>query len=143
MTGRSSTRCRLLVVGMVLACGAVAAAQAPTYKLGRPPTDKELQRPSAAIAPDGTGLPPGSGTAAQGGILYVARGCSVCHGPTGTEGPGPHLAGPHQGGLRGTGSFDALYEGGNWQGRGIKNFFLPLKSGAGSMRQCRSINRAT
>ena len=127
MTGRSSMRCSLVVLVMVLACGVVAAAQGPTYNLGRSPTEEELSPPGAAIGPDGEGLPPGSGTATQGAMLFVARGCSVCHGPTGTEGPGPHLAGPHSGGLRGEGIYDALYERGNWQGRGIRNFpFSPL-----------------
>ena len=67
---------------------------------------------------------PGSGTAAQGAVLFIGRGCSICHGPTGAEGPGPHLTGTHTYSMRGTGSgYDALYEGGNFQGRGIKNFF--------------------
>ena len=109
---------------LVILCGVVIAGQGFTYKLGRPPTDDELRRPGAAVAPDGDGLPSGSGNAEQGALLFVARGCGVCHGPTGEEGPGPHLAGPHRGGLRGTSNYDALYERGNWQGRGIRNFMF-------------------
>ncbi len=32
------------------------------------------------MLPDGTNLPPGSGTAAQGAKLFVDKGCSLCHG---------------------------------------------------------------
>lgn len=105
---------------VVLAC-ASAAAQGPTYNLGRAATEEELNPAGAAIGLDGQGLPPGSGTAAEGALLYVARGCSQCHGPTGVEGPGPHLVGE-----RGSGNaeYDAFYEGGNWQGRGITNFMF-------------------
>ena len=117
-------RCSLILVVLVTVCGVVTAAQGFTYKLGRPPTDDELRRPGAAVAPDGDGLPSGSGNAEQGALLFVARGCGVCHGPTGEEGPGPHLAGPHRGGVRGTSNYDALYERGNWQGRGIRNFMF-------------------
>ena len=117
-------RCSAVVLVLVLACGAAASAQGPTYGLGRTPSDAELHRPGAAISPDGDGLPAGSGDAARGALLYVARGCGVCHGPTGEEGPGPRLAGPHRGGLRGESNYDALYERGNWQGRGIRNFMF-------------------
>jgi len=110
----------VFVAAMMLGCGAVALAQGPTYKLGRPATEQELNR-LGAIAPDGTGLPPGSGTAAQGAILYVARGCSVCHGPTGAEGPAPHLVGKPG---AGNPIYDTHYEGGNWRGRGVANFFF-------------------
>ena len=110
-----------LVAAFVLACVGAAAAQGPTYNLGRAPTEEELHPAGAAIGPEGHGLPAGSGTAAEGALLYVARGCSQCHGPTGVEGPGPHLVGE-----RGSGNpeYDAFYEGGNWQGRGIRNFMF-------------------
>ena len=94
MMGPSSMRCSLLAVAMVLAYGVAAVAQGPTFKLGRTPTERELRPTDAAIGPDGKGLPPGSGTAKAGATIYVARGCAKCHGPTGTEGPGPRLLGP-------------------------------------------------
>ena len=126
MSGRCSMRCSwlaatMLLAAMLLAGGVAVAAQGLTYELGRPPTADERRPPGAAIGPDGRGLPPGSGTAAEGALLYVARGCSGCHGPTGIEGPGPHLAGP-QG--SGNPQYDAAYEGGNWRGRGIANFMF-------------------
>ena len=114
-------RCSWIAAAIVLACAGAAAAQGTTYNLGRAPTEEELNPAGAAIGPDGQGLPDGSGTAAEGALLYVARGCSQCHGPTGVEGPGPHLVGE-----RGSGNpeYDAFYEGGNWQGRGIRNFMF-------------------
>ena len=97
MMGPSSMRCsRLAVVtvAMLLAFGVAAVAQGPTFKLGRTPTEQELRPADAAIGPDGQGLPPGSGAAKAGATIYIARGCAKCHGPTGSEGPGPRLLGP-------------------------------------------------
>ena len=96
MPGKFAMRCSLLVSAAVVAWVVVAAAQGPTYKLGRPPTEFELYPRDAHIAPNGEGLPPGHGTAKQGATVYLARGCGACHGPTGEEGPGPYLAGPQQ-----------------------------------------------
>jgi cytochrome c len=91
MRGMSSMRCNLLLWAILLACGGVAAAQVSTYNLGRPPSEQELRRADSLIAPDGEGLPPGSGTAKQGEVIYLTRGCAQCHGSTGTEGPAPPL----------------------------------------------------
>jgi cytochrome c len=52
------------------------------YGLGRAPTSAELASRDIDVGPDGVGLPPGSGTAAQGAELYKAK-CAMCHGPTG------------------------------------------------------------
>ena len=43
-----------------------AAAQLPTYGVGRPPTAEEVRAWDLTIGPDGQGLPPGSGTAVLG-----------------------------------------------------------------------------
>jgi cytochrome c len=115
-------RYSLLIALVLLAFGVVEAAQGPTYKLGRPATQEELHQPDAAISPDGDGLPPGSGTPAQGAMTYVARGCGRCHGPTLKEGPAPNLVGPRR-----PSNSMGHEEGGNWPGRGITNFpFAPL-----------------
>jgi mono/diheme cytochrome c family protein len=77
----------------MLLAGAVAlAAQSPKYGVGRPPTPEQIRDLEAAIAPDGTGLPEGSGTVAAGREVFAAR-CSKCHGEKGEGGVGPVLVG--------------------------------------------------
>ena len=44
------------------------------------------------VKPDGEGLPPGSGTVAEGERVFQTL-CIACHGPTGTEGPNDQLVG--------------------------------------------------
>ncbi|WP_276483655.1 c-type cytochrome [Paraflavitalea pollutisoli] len=44
------------------------------------------------IAPDGKGLPAGSGTATEGQTVYAVK-CAACHGKTGAEGPFQKLVG--------------------------------------------------
>jgi S-disulfanyl-L-cysteine oxidoreductase SoxD len=72
--------------------GRSMAAQSPTYGVGRPPTAAELGAIDIEVLPDGTGLPPGSGSAAIGKDVYTRR-CETCHGPTGKEGPQDVVAG--------------------------------------------------
>jgi cytochrome c len=69
-----------------------AVAQSPLLGVGRPPTADELKRLDTDVTPDGAGLPPGQGTAAEGRELYIAR-CASCHGSTGKEGPNDVLVG--------------------------------------------------
>ena len=125
MTGRSTMRCSVLVAAVILVCGVVAAAQGPTYNLGRTPTDEELKPWDAAIGIDGEGLPRGRGTAQEGEVVYRTRACGGCHGPTGLEGPAPPLVGPPR-----SDHYPAStggYPGNTWSGRGISNFpFAPL-----------------
>lgn len=63
------------------------------YAIGRTPTQDEIVGWDIDIRPDGTGLPPGSGTVMEGEILFEQK-CAVCHGVFG-EGTGrwPPLAG--------------------------------------------------
>jgi S-disulfanyl-L-cysteine oxidoreductase SoxD len=63
---------------MVGCSGAFAADNATVYGFGMTPTDAELQRFISPL-PDGRGLPPGSGSAAQGKTLYTEQ-CASCHG---------------------------------------------------------------
>ncbi|HXI31324.1 MAG TPA: cytochrome c [Vicinamibacterales bacterium] len=72
--------------------GVRVLAQSPTFGVGHAPTAAELKAIDIDIAPDGKGLPPGSGTAAAGRDVYTRR-CETCHGPTGKEGPQDVLAG--------------------------------------------------
>lgn len=77
----------------VLLAGAVALlAQSPKYGVGKPPTPEQIRDLGAAIAPDGSGLPEGSGTVAAGREVFAAR-CSKCHGEKGEGGVGPVLVG--------------------------------------------------
>jgi mono/diheme cytochrome c family protein len=71
-----------------------AAAQLPSYGVGRPPTPEEVQAWDLTIRPDGQGLPPGSGTAALGKAVYAER-CAACHGETGEDPKYSRLVGGH------------------------------------------------
>jgi S-disulfanyl-L-cysteine oxidoreductase SoxD len=87
----------LLVLAVALWVGAVASAQQPQSRspsgLGRVPSKAELQAWDIGIGPDGSELPPGSGNATQGSLVFTQRGCSNCHGSTAKEGPAPVLVG--------------------------------------------------
>jgi S-disulfanyl-L-cysteine oxidoreductase SoxD len=67
---------------LLLAIAAAAFAQSPRYGVGRAPTDDELRMSSISISPDGKGLPPGKGTAAEGKEHFTNR-CAKCHGSEG------------------------------------------------------------
>jgi cytochrome c len=106
--GKSPTDYRLLAswwtctqgsaaaIAIAVAFGAAIAAQQPSQPpsgLGRPPTPAELRAWDLSIGPEGAELPAGSGTVAQGEVVFTQRGCAACHGPTATEGPAPALVG--------------------------------------------------
>ena len=81
-----STRNSLLTLTVVLAFGAgTAAAQSPG--LGQKITEAEIAAWNIDVLPDGTGLPPGSGTPAQGAPIYAQK-CALCHGEKGVN-PAP------------------------------------------------------
>jgi len=67
-----------------------AFAQAPN--LGKPINPAEIAAWDINILPDGTGLPPGSGTPTEGARVYAAK-CSACHGQNGKGGTNAALAG--------------------------------------------------
>jgi mono/diheme cytochrome c family protein len=60
------------------------------YHIGRAATPEEIAAWDINIAPDGKGLPSGSGRVEDGATLYVSR-CAVCHGLKG-EGVKPYGA---------------------------------------------------
>ena len=78
--------------------GAARSGEPGQFGFGRAATAEEIKAWDIAISPDGTGLPPGSGTARQGAVLFQQK-CAMCHGATGTEGPAEQLVGrvPRQG----------------------------------------------
>ncbi len=69
---------RRAAVVITLALGWTAAfAQGPN--LGEPISPADIAAWDIDILPDGTGLPPGSGTAAEGQPIYALK-CAACHG---------------------------------------------------------------
>jgi cytochrome c len=117
------------LAGMLCAGGVVSSAahaqSAPNYPssmkwsvegektpmLGRGATPEEIAAYDIDANPDGSGLPPGRGTPAQGALVY-AETCQSCHGE---KGKGPNYAlvggggtigkGEHQKPLKTVGSF--------------------------------------
>jgi S-disulfanyl-L-cysteine oxidoreductase SoxD len=73
-----------------LASSTAIAQQGPN--LGQPITEKEVGAWDINAMPDGTGLPPGSGTPAQGAPIYAQK-CAVCHGEGGKGGTSAALVG--------------------------------------------------
>jgi mono/diheme cytochrome c family protein len=74
-----STR-ELIALG-ALALGA-GAAMAAGPNLGKPIAPADIAAWDISIQPDGTGLPPGGGTPAQGAKIYAQK-CVACHGENG------------------------------------------------------------
>ena len=82
---------RLSSVALLLALAANAAGAAGP-NLGQPLTAAELAAWDISIQPDGTGLPPGGGTPAQGAKIYAQK-CALCHGENGKGGASAALVG--------------------------------------------------
>ena len=89
---------RLVALG-ALVLGSTVSAQ----KLGTPISEAEIAPWDISILPDGTGLPAGSGTPADGARIFAAK-CSVCHGENGKGGLAAAIAGggPLTGGIETT-----------------------------------------
>ena len=77
---------------MTLAANSAAAQEGPG--LGVEATPEQVAAWSLTVLPDGTGLPPGSGTARAGAAIYAQK-CLACHGAEGKDGPNDRLAGGH------------------------------------------------
>jgi cytochrome c len=78
----------LILSVLGLACGFRAGtAVAETPGFGKPITEGDIAAWNIDILPDGTGLPPGSGTAKQGAAIYAQK-CALCHGENGVN-PAP------------------------------------------------------
>ena len=60
--------------------------------LGREVKPEEIAAWDISISPDGSGLPPGGGTASEGGVVYDAK-CAACHGTKGIKGTADPLVG--------------------------------------------------
>jgi len=82
-----STRKSLAAVALALSVSA-GAAIAQNGGLGKPLTEGDIKQWDIAILPDGTNLPPGSGTSEHGAKIYAEK-CAVCHGEAGKGGISP------------------------------------------------------
>jgi S-disulfanyl-L-cysteine oxidoreductase SoxD len=85
--GAYTMRCSLkfLLPVMILAVPVAALAQSPTYNVGKPLSQEEIQGFDFMIGPQGQGLPSGHGTAKEGAAIFAKR-CEVCHGQNGEKG---------------------------------------------------------
>jgi len=83
-----SMRKSLVALAVASAFG-VAAAAAETPGLGQKITEADIAAWNIDALPDGTGLPPGSGTAQQGAAIYDQK-CALCHGEKGVN-PAPGM----------------------------------------------------
>ncbi len=84
-----STRNALVALSLAFAFGA-GTAVAETPGLGRPISEADIAAWNIEVLPDGTGLPPGSGTAVQGAAIYSQK-CAMCHGENGVNPPRGYL----------------------------------------------------
>jgi cytochrome c len=82
-----------LILALSFSAG-TAFAQSPG--LGKPISEADIKIWDIAILPDGTGLPAGGGTPAQGAKVYAEK-CVACHAEGGKGGGSPG-AGPLAGG---------------------------------------------
>ena len=86
-------------IATLAVCGVAGVAYAQEGPgLGVPATPEQVAGWDISIGPDGAGLPPGSGTAAPGKVVYDAK-CVACHGVDGAGRPNDVLVGG-QGTLR-------------------------------------------
>ena len=80
--GAIATTAVLSVVLAPVAAEAQTAKQQRKIGIGREATPEEVRGWDIAVRPDGRGLPPGRGTAAQGEVIFQAQ-CASCHGEFG------------------------------------------------------------
>ena len=75
-----------------------ASSPKPAARLGigRAATPDEIKKLDIDVMPDGRGLPPGRGTAAEGATIYAAK-CRSCHGASGEGGSAERLVGRDSG----------------------------------------------
>jgi cytochrome c len=77
-------------VAAILLISTLQAQQRPN--LGRELTPDDIKKMDITIAPDGTGLPAGSGSVSAGATLFAQK-CQVCHGAEGSGKPQDQLTG--------------------------------------------------
>jgi S-disulfanyl-L-cysteine oxidoreductase SoxD len=87
-----STSKIIFSLGAALFCYLPSLDSAQGPNLGRPLTPEEIRKADITVAPDGKGLPPGSGSVSAGAAVY-AKSCQSCHGPRGEGKPQEQLTG--------------------------------------------------
>ena len=80
-----STLKRAIFVASLCLAMTAGAASAETPNFGKPIDEARVAPWDISILPDGTGLPKGSGTPAQGAKIYAEK-CIACHGDNGKGG---------------------------------------------------------
>jgi S-disulfanyl-L-cysteine oxidoreductase SoxD len=81
-----------VVVSWALAVPVQAVRAAETPHLGKPADPELLRAWDISIPPDGSGLPPGRGSVAEGAGIYESK-CVMCHGTAGAGQPADRLTG--------------------------------------------------
>jgi mono/diheme cytochrome c family protein len=81
-----------LAIALTLAVPGIALAADPAPRLGRPASPPEVAAWDISIGPDGSGLPPGRGSVAQGKEIYLQT-CQACHSEAGKGQPADRLSG--------------------------------------------------
>ena len=80
MSSSADRLVRFAACAVLLLVGAMAAASDGRYPgIGRPATPSEIAAWDIDVRPDFKGLPPGSGSVAQGQVIWEAK-CASCHG---------------------------------------------------------------
>jgi cytochrome c len=88
----------LLSLAMLASCASsapvarVAQHTGAAHEIGTPLTEQDLAAWNIDVAPDGRGLPAGSGDVATGAHVFAAK-CAACHGAQGQGGLGDALVG--------------------------------------------------
>jgi len=81
-----------ICIAAILLTAFASTAVAKSPDLGRPASADEIAAWDISIAPDGRGLPAGSGTPQQGEAVYNQH-CASCHGAKGAGKPNDQLVG--------------------------------------------------
>ncbi|RKF49514.1 c-type cytochrome [Paraburkholderia fungorum] len=85
----------LVVLSVLASCSSIAPGEQSAgagHEIGTPLTAQDLAAWNIDVAPDGRGLPAGSGDVATGAHVFAAK-CAACHGAQGEGGLGDQLIG--------------------------------------------------
>ena len=87
--GTSNMSMSRIFAAAVLVFAFATRAATQDLGLGKLLSESDIKQWDITILPDGTNLPPGSGTAAEGAKIYSVK-CSACHGDAGKGGVAPY-----------------------------------------------------